>query len=273
MSEPIHVISLGAGVQSSTMALMAEHGELQPMPTAAIFADTTLEPKTVYRWLDWLKAQLSFPVYMVSYGNLAERILRVQRSKKSGKLYTKTLIPVFIRKPNGTIGMLGRRCTKDYKINPIVRKTREIAGVPRGCKAIRVIQWIGISTDEAHRMKPASDPWIEHRWPLIERELTRTDCLKWMDDHGYPKPPRSACKICPYHSDEEWLRLKTEEPDEFNEAVEFEQDYQRIILQDEVTDGIPFLHKSGIPLDQVVFQIRTKSPDLFGNECEGICGV
>lgn len=28
----IHVISLGAGVQSSTMALMAAHGEIEPMP-------------------------------------------------------------------------------------------------------------------------------------------------------------------------------------------------------------------------------------------------
>src|SRR5688572_3380034 len=36
----MEIISLGAGVQSSTMALMAAHGEIQPMPDAAIFADT-----------------------------------------------------------------------------------------------------------------------------------------------------------------------------------------------------------------------------------------
>lgn len=35
-----HVISLGAGVQSSTMALMATAGEIEPMPECAIFADT-----------------------------------------------------------------------------------------------------------------------------------------------------------------------------------------------------------------------------------------
>jgi len=33
-----HVISLGAGVQSSTMALMAAAGEITPMPDCAIFA-------------------------------------------------------------------------------------------------------------------------------------------------------------------------------------------------------------------------------------------
>ena len=41
------VISLGAGVQSSTMALKAGCGEF-PRPDCAIFADTGYEPKSVY---------------------------------------------------------------------------------------------------------------------------------------------------------------------------------------------------------------------------------
>ena len=51
----MNIISLGAGVQSSTMALMAKHGEIKPMPDCAIFADTQAEPKKVYDWLDWLE--------------------------------------------------------------------------------------------------------------------------------------------------------------------------------------------------------------------------
>ena len=50
----LRVISLGAGVQSTTMALLAAHGEIQPMPDAAIFADTGWEPAAVYRHLEWL---------------------------------------------------------------------------------------------------------------------------------------------------------------------------------------------------------------------------
>jgi hypothetical protein len=42
------VLSLGAGVQSTTLALMAAHGEVGPMPDCAIFADTCWEPKAVY---------------------------------------------------------------------------------------------------------------------------------------------------------------------------------------------------------------------------------
>lgn len=49
MNEPIHIISLGAGVQSSTMALMAAAGEITPMPKCAIFADTQDEPESSVR--------------------------------------------------------------------------------------------------------------------------------------------------------------------------------------------------------------------------------
>ena len=59
----MHIISLGAGVQSTTMALMAAHGEIEPMPDCAIFADTGDEPQAVYDHLAWLMSGnvLPFP--------------------------------------------------------------------------------------------------------------------------------------------------------------------------------------------------------------------
>ena len=65
----ITVLSLGAGVQSTTVALMAAVGEIKPMPDCAIFADTRWEPKAVYDHLDRLTAALPFPVHVVSAGN------------------------------------------------------------------------------------------------------------------------------------------------------------------------------------------------------------
>ena len=74
-TEPtLRILSLGAGVQSSTMALMAAHGEL-PRPNCAIFADTGDEPAAVYRWLDYLESIVcnplrvdnSFPIYRVKH--------------------------------------------------------------------------------------------------------------------------------------------------------------------------------------------------------------
>ena len=69
------VLSLGAGVQSSTMALMAAEGHIQPMPDCAIFADTGYEPKAVYRYLEFLEKVLPYPVYRVQKGNIRDDML------------------------------------------------------------------------------------------------------------------------------------------------------------------------------------------------------
>jgi len=53
------IISLGAGVQSSAMALMAAKGEITPMVDACIFADTGSEPAGVYSFLDWLEKEFT----------------------------------------------------------------------------------------------------------------------------------------------------------------------------------------------------------------------
>ncbi len=272
--EPVHILSLGAGVQSSTLALMAAHGEVTPMPMAAIFADTQAEPPSVYKWLDWLEKQLPFPVHRVTAGDLASRELQVIRSGRSGNLYRKSGIPLFTLAEDGTKGILPRKCTRDFKIDPITRFVRKLCGVKRGAKAVAVFQWIGISTDEFQRMKPSKYPFCEHRWPLIEKRISRNACLEWMNEKGYPVPPRSACVFCPYHSNKEWKRLLDDEPLEFKRAVEFERDLQDASNRSEVDVSIPFLHSSRKPLDQVDLRNDADHGQLnFLDECEGMCGV
>jgi len=273
MSSQWNIISLGAGVQSSTMALMAAHGEITPMPDCAIFADTQWEPRGVYEWLDWLEHTLPFPVSRVTAGSLGDHNLVVRKSGRSGNTYTKSLIPVFIDKLNGTRGMFPRKCTRDYKLTPIIREITLLVTPRRKETDILVRQWIGISRDEAHRMKPAMRPWIENFYPLVDNAITRSDCLTWMEKHKYPSPPRSACVFCPYHSDDEWIRLKTKEPTEFERAAAWEEKYQGATTQDTVTNGVPFLHDSLVPLRDVEFVGGSGKADQFGNECEGMCGA
>src|SRR3954469_21285083 len=52
----VRVLSLGAGVQSSAVMLMALKREIEPVD-AVIFADTGWEPKAVYQWLNYLEAR------------------------------------------------------------------------------------------------------------------------------------------------------------------------------------------------------------------------
>ncbi|BFU47742.1 hypothetical protein [Krasilnikovia sp. MM14-A1004] len=54
MSQPrLRVLSLGAGLQSSAIVLLAAGGEIAPFDVA-VFADTGWEPHSVYRQLDRL---------------------------------------------------------------------------------------------------------------------------------------------------------------------------------------------------------------------------
>lgn len=272
---PFNVISLGAGVQSSTMALMAAHGEITPMPDSAIFADTQAEPASVYRWLDWLETQLPFPVYRVTAGSLSAKALQM-RVTKDGRKYSQTNIPFYTLNADGSSGKIRfRSCTADYKIKPILRTTQHIAGIKRGQKIIGVRQWIGISLDEAHRMKPSREPWVDNCWPLIDLRMRRSDCLRWMQSHGYPEPPRSACIFCPFHNNHEWRRLQKDEPDEFSAAAEFERRLQNVKARSDNMGSRPFLHRSLKPLDQIDFSTAEErgQADLWGNECEGMCGV
>jgi len=256
-------LSLGAGVQSSTLALMCARGEITPVPEVAVFADTQNESPRVYGWLDWLAAQLPFPIHKVTIGNLAETALRV-RTSRNGIKYIKPMIPAFVLN-QGSRGMVGRQCTSDFKIVPILRELRRLRA------GRHVTQYIGISFDEYHRMKPSRNPWLSNSYPLVERRLTRLHCLEWMSANGYPKPPRSACVYCPYHSDEEWMRLRDEEPEQFAAAVVFEKRYQESFHASDM-DGTPFLHASRQPLETVKFS-NSPQVDAFGNDCLGMCGV
>jgi hypothetical protein len=276
--EPINIISLGAGVQSSTMALMAAHGEL-PRVEAAIFADTQAEPESVMRWLSLLEgfiaaAKHPFPVLRVTAGSLIEGSLRIG-TREDGRKWIKGHVPAFVKKPDGSMGPLWRTCTADYKLAPLLRKQRELAGVKRGQKTVALNSWIGISIDEAHRMKPSREPWARNVWPLIEAGMKRHDCLRWMEAKGYPKPPRSACTFCPFHSDAEWHRLKTQEPDAFAHALAYERRLQAVSAETGCHAGRVTLHRSGANIDEVDFNPSGTQgqQELFGNECEGMCGV
>ena len=256
------------------MALMASKGLIGPMPDVALFADTQCEPSSVYAWLDYLEPLLSFPVHRVTAGNLADSISG--HTSKSGTRYVRIPIPAHITNKDGSHGILGRQCTDRFKLRPLARGAKKLFGVRRAKRELRVRFWIGISTDEAHRMKPSREVFAENRWPLIELGMSRVDCLKWMSKNGYPEPPKSACTFCPFHSDAEWRKLKAGPKEEWDNVISIEKTIQRLCRDVKAVRGEPFLHYSRKPIDEIEFTASPKTHneiDLFGNECEGMCGV
>lgn len=260
----LRVLSLGAGVQSTTLALMAAHGEIGPMPDCAVFADTQDEPAVVYEHLRWLSSPnvLPFPVHIVSAGRRGDRL-------RAGD--DQARIPCHV----GAGGLSGRQCTRNYKLRPIRRETRRLLGIgPRGYAAPGSVEaWIGISVDEAIRKKPSGVQFIVNRHPLIERFMSRADCKAWLLQHGYPIPPKSRCRYCPFQGNEGWRQIAAA-PAEWEEVVSLDR-WLREPAQIARFRGELFLHKSRQPLEAA----NLAEADLplfggeFGHECEGMCGV
>ena len=117
---------------------------------------------------------------------------------------------------------------------------------------------LGISMDEIQRARTDSgfpDQTLEY--PLLDLRLRRADCYKIIEEAGLPKPPRSACWFCPFHSKEAWRELKRETPDLFQKAVELEAtiNVKRARLfaaKDWDKDPNVWLTRHLRPLDQVV---------------------
>jgi len=276
----MRVLSLGAGVQSSTLALMIEKG-LVPMVNCAIFADTKGEPKEVYNWLEYLKTQIkSYPIHIVTWRNLKQDILDASQGNYKG--FT---APFFFKNiETNKKGLLMRQCTSDYKIKPVVKKIRELLNVgfrKRVPKGTKVELLMGISNDEIYRMKTNRLPYLQNVYPLIDMKFTRQSCQNWLQKNNYPLAPRSACTFCPYHSNEEWLRIKNGDQEEWQEVIKIDKAIrsQERFKKNNVGSGKLkdelYLHKDCKPIDEIDFTKENKKQIEFGflQECEGMCGV
>lgn len=251
MTDVLRVLSLGGGVQSTTLLRMILAGEFADPPTCAVFADTQWEPSAVYAHL-WKLAEecaaVGFPLYVVATSSLRDDALDPAHRVAS--------MPFFVRNPAGKLARARRQCTKEYKIVPIGRFIRrQLLGLAPGRSPRRgqlVEQWFGISWDEAQRVAMPRVQYMRHRYPLVDRRMTRGDCVRWLADHGHAAPPKSSCIGCPFHGDQFWRELQANAPDEWADAVDFDRSVRRIERDGRtVMSGELYLHRALIPLDEV----------------------
>lgn len=273
------VLSLGAGVQSSTVLLLSCHGEL-PKLHCAIFADTGWEPQAVYDHLAWLEGEAArhdIPVFRVSAGNILDDALRSQVRGTAAAGQRWASMPLHTLSSGGERGMIRRQCTREYKVDPqfafMRKKLLGLAPRQRAPKTPVIEQWFGISRDELVRMRTSREAWRVNRYPLVyDVPMVRGECRQWFAER-YPgrELPRSACIGCPYHSNDEWRHLRDHSPAEWREAVETD----RALRNAGGLRGQIFLHRDCIPLDEVDLSTPADygQTDLFANHCDGLCGV
>ena len=237
---PLRILSLGWGVQSWTLAVMAALGEI-PMPDYAVHADTTHEMAGTYahaeKWTPW-QGEHGVKVRTVSSQNTG-----VITSNGKG-----VPMPVFLT-GNGDNGAQTRRqCTEEWKISPLRRFARSVINSP---KPGSVEMWMGISLDEWQRMKTSNVGYITNVYPLVDSRITRARCVEWLEQHGLDIPPKSACTFCPYHNEASWKRMKQAGGADWDEAVTVDE-----AIRDKGKGSGKefqlFIHPSGLPLEEAV---------------------
>ena len=202
--------SMGAGVQSTTIALLAANGIIEK-PRYAVFSDTGWEPPGVYEHLTKLDAEVLKPsgieLVRVANGNLRDEAMDHNYLRR---------IPVFTRAADGKRGLTKRQCTGHYKLTPIFQWLRTTLGanaVTKPCgycsgEGQREVPWlvkadadittgecsvchgcgtitrtgaapkgrwarayIGFSLDELGRMSASEVPYAVNEYPLIAGDL------------------------------------------------------------------------------------------------------
>lgn len=272
----VNALSLGGGVQSSTMVEMVIKGVL-PKPDIIVFADTGNDPPGVYDTVNRLKEKIGNTVKFVitEKGDLVKKLLT-----PTGRYIS---IPAYILRENGDIHISRRQCTAHYKILPIEKAIREhliTMGLAkrdkRGItidKNVLIKSWLGITTDEAERMKQTWEVRFENTWPLIKLKMSRQDCIDWLIDNDLPVPQRSACMVCPFHNNKSWKIIKDNYPKEWDHAIRFDDQMRHGDSRfAKITSGKLFIHSSRIPLQDVKFENEKGEQPLEYCD-EGYCFV
>jgi hypothetical protein len=208
------VFSCGGGVQSTACLVLAASGTI-PYRTF-VFANVgerSESPDTIQYVADVLKP------FADAHGIGWVDVQRKRRDGTVVDLYEELHRPVRsidipVRMSNGAPG--NRNCTVEFKIKPIAKWIK--ANAP-GC-----VLGKGISTDEPHRATPSreSDGYAS-AYPLIELGLSRSDCLRVVREAGLPQPPKSSCWFCPYKTTDQWITLRREKPELFEQVVRLER--------------------------------------------------
>lgn len=193
------ILSLGAGVQSSALLILAARREIDC--DGIIFADTGVEKPTTYEWIEKalkpIAKDAGIPIREVAYtgdgwSSIYEYCLKYR------------IMPSTIK----------RWCTDKFKVRVIAKALH--------CDVDTVL--VGFSADERQRIKDYKLPYTRE-FPLIDLDLTQPACLQIIEDRGLPQPTKSACYLCPFQRPDSWRWLKLRFPDLFARALEVERVY------------------------------------------------
>ena len=215
---------------------------LGDLPRADLFihSDTTFEREATYtfaeQWTPWL-------------GEHGITVQTVQSDSPGRWLDSKAVfIPAFTKSPDGSLGQQRRQCTHRWKIVPIrklVRDEMKDLGINVAPGVVEMMT--GITTDEWQRMRDSDVAYIKNTYPLIDRGISRSECVAWLESHDLPVPVKSACTFCPYQSNIKWQQSKQAGGKDWAQAVDID-----IAIRHRRPEFELSVHSARLPLTEAV---------------------
>lgn len=228
------VWSCGGGTQSGAIATLIKLGKL-PRPDIAFMTDTGRERASTWPFVE------SFIRPALRAVDLELQIIKASDFANLDVYWNDTVLLPGYTDQSGGLGKLSPFCSGKWKRDVAERWLRSI-----GIKSCR--NWIGISLDEARRVRAQHRGWLALWYPLIFAvAMTRTQCVELIRAQGWTgEIPHSSCYMCPNHADAEWLQMKLEWPEDFALACALEAEVR-------LKDSHFYLHPQCVPLAEVDF--------------------
>jgi len=121
----------------------------------------------------------------------------------------------------------------------------KLIGIPKKPGVVDVC--LGIYTPEWQRANDSGVQYIAIRFPLLEQNMSRLDCITYLSDHGLPRPPSSSCTFCPYHDLGTWQEMKRRGGHDWEEAVAVDA-----LIRDKRPPFDLFLSPRRLPLEDAI---------------------
>ena len=224
MKQERHVLGLSGGRDSAALAVYMRQQKPE-LDIEYFFTDTGKELPEVYEFLGRLEGFLGKPIVRLNPDRDFDFWLKQYNN--------------FLPSPQT------RWCTRELKIRPFE------AWIKSDLKAgVRVHSYVAIRADEMSRSGMVSKQRNLHiHLPFVECGLDKAAVIELLEASGLGLPAyyrwrsRSGCTFCFYQRKIEWVRLKEEHPEAYEEA----RSYEKVALENES----PFTWSQGESLDEL----------------------
>jgi hypothetical protein len=251
MNNP-HIVAFGGGVDSTAMILGLIEKEL-PIDLI-LFADTGAERPSTYEHIE------NFSNYLNKLGH--DSIQIVKNKNKLGEIVSLE-DDCLKRKCLPSIAYGFKTCSSHFKIQPQDKFLNNWQPAKETwAKGEKCIKYVGYDAGEQHRADNAAkrqDPKYTNKYPLIEWQWEREDCLNIIAKHGITNVGKSACFFCPSSKPKEIVDLYEKHPDLAQRALDIEKQAELTSIKglgrNYAWSEVILMHKSQMTLPFVGFDL------------------